>query len=104
MILYADASDTPLVPLWVIATFVLLALTCWAAWEVYRAPMQDAEPSALDRADGHAPCHQRGCTGTAAYRVVPSSGIGVRDVCDSCFESGWRRGWWVAFGRLGGVL
>ena len=103
MTFYADASDMPLVPLWVIATIVLLALVCWLVL-VHRAPMQDAEPSALDRADGRGACHQRGCTGTAAYRVVPASGIGVRDVCDSCFESGWRRGWWVAFGRLGGVL
>ncbi|MGZ4532571.1 MAG: hypothetical protein ACXVXP_09495, partial [Mycobacteriaceae bacterium] len=56
----------------------------------------DADTSGLDALDGVGRCDQRGCTGPAHFPVTDEAGHSRR-VCGSCFQLGWRLGWWVSF-------
>jgi hypothetical protein len=96
----ADQSSMPPLAGWQMVVAVILGLAAIAYLFcgplVHRAPLQDADVSGLDALDGVGRCQQRVCPGPAMFTVTDDEGH-ARRVCGSCFQRGWRMGWWVSF-------
>jgi hypothetical protein len=83
---------------WALAAIAIVAVLVWR--ELRNAPTTTGDLSNLDRADGLGrplrQCDQRLCTGLGLFDVTDHESHSRR-VCSSCFELGWRMGWWVSF-------